>query len=359
MRKIMKKKDKKICVAVGMSGGVDSSVAALLLKQQGYDVIGFFMKLWHDPCGTGENACCNERAQADARAVAAKLGIPFYVVDARASFIQEYESAKTPNPCLVCNKKIKFGWLLDFAKKNHCDFLATGHYAKVISENGIQHLQKPLDSQKDQTYFLSGLNQDQLKYIMFPLSDLTKDTVRQIAKENDLPVYQKKESQEVCFVEGDYRDFLKRNASSHCFNKGDIVDLSGKLVGHHNGLVNYTIGQRKGINQSGKSGAARDILYVTGFDKEKNRLIVGDDKRLEENRMIVQDLNLIDQSQDITHITNLSVKIRYGAKEVPCEAEKTGEEFKITLAISQRAVTPGQFAVFYHGGEVIGNGKIK
>lgn len=355
-------------VAVGMSGGVDSSVTALLLKEQGYDVVGFFMKLWHDPCGTGENACCDERAQADARAVAAKIGISFYVVDARAPFksavtdyfVEEYKDLKTPNPCLVCNKKIKFGWLLDFAKKNDCDYLATGHYARVIKkQNNHFALLKAADTKKDQSYFLSGLNQEQLSAVIFPLAAIAKEQVRKIAESKELPVYQKKESQEVCFVEDDYRDFLKSNLAPASFAAGEIVDRRGKIIGQHKGLINYTIGQRKGIDQNVVADKNRQPLYVIDFDKDNNQLIVGKEEDLYRTQMTVDHLDLIDSDIDITKEDDLSVKIRYRAQEVGCRVLAENGRFKIIFEKPQRAVTPGQFAVFYRGDEVIGNATIE
>jgi tRNA-specific 2-thiouridylase len=304
----------------------------------------------------------------DARAVAEKLQIPFYVVDTRLPFkkevtdyfIKEYEKIRTPNPCVICNRKIKFGWLLDLAKKSECDFLATGHYAKVKTEEvegkKIYHLYRGKDLKKDQSYFLSGLNQNQLSSIIFPLGDLTKEEVRKIAEENDLPVYNKTESQEVCFVEGDYRDFLKNNASAG-FSEGEIVDSGGDVLGNHHGLVNYTIGQRKGINQQIK-GSEKDPLYVKGFDLKKNRLIVGKEDELYQTQMNLIKLNLINPDVNIESFADLKVKVRYGAPEVSCSVDIEKNKIRVKFASPQRAITPGQFAVFYSGQEVIGNAEI-
>lgn len=400
-----------------MSGGVDSSVAALLLKQAGYEVVGLFMKLWHDPCGVGQNACCDDQALADARAVADKIGISFYEVDAREKFkkdvadyfVDEYQNLRTPNPCVVCNKKIKFGWLLDFAEKLDCKYLATGHYARIVNssqlsifnyqfpvndqlsiekwkltenwklENGNLHLLKGVDEQKDQSYFLYQLNQNQLAKILFPLGEMTKAEVRQIAKENNLPVYEKAESQEVCFVsDNDYRKFLKRNlqaessklkVQSDPFKPGNIVTLTGEIIGKHDGLANYTIGQRKGILQvkSSKLKVQSDTkpLYVVGFNKEKNELIVGEDKELWWNEFQIEKAHFITQKSKVksqncnSKPDNLSVKVRYKAEDVPCTVSLIHDSlFMIQLARPIRAITPGQSAVFYFGDEVIGGGII-
>jgi tRNA-specific 2-thiouridylase len=375
-----KNSNSKVKIAIGMSGGVDSSVAAFLLKQQGYDVVGFFMKLWHDPCGTGENACCDEKAQMDARKVADVLEIPFYVIDAREPFkreitdyfINEYENLRTPNPCVVCNKKIKFGWLLDFALKSSCDYLATGHYARVSQkpkvksqnynsklkndQNSIFHLFKAKDESKDQSYFLSGLSQEQLSKIILPLGELTKKEVREIARANNLPIYKKKESQEVCFVEDDYRKFIKRNTNAK-FSKGQIIDSEGTILGSHSGLIDYTIGQRKGVNQElrVKNYEDKEPLYVIKFDKEKNRLIVGTDNEIYKSDFTIRNINLINSKKALDQYSNLTVKVRSRANDAKCSVVRE----KVKLSLPQRAITPGQFAVFYSGEEVVGNATIK
>ena len=392
--------DKKIKIAVGMSGGVDSSVAALLLKQAGYEVVGLFMKLWHDPtCSVNrENACCDAKAEADARQVAKILGIQFYVVDARAPFkkmvtdyfIDEYKNLRTPNPCVVCNNKIKFGWMLDFAEKLGCKFIATGHYTRVepvilnevknlksdgrsfadAQDDGHYYLFKGKDSKKDQSYFLAGLDQKQLSKIIFPLGEMTKEEVRKIAKENELPIFAKAESQEVCFIaDNDYRGFLRRHLGEQYFKAGEIVNSAGVIIGRHEGLVNYTIGQRKGIEQisncskqipNTKSQTERHPLYVIGFDKGKNQLIVGEDAELFKDKFEIKDVKFVSRKfGDLGNLGDLKVKIRYGAEAIPCEISIIHDSlFMIQLATPARAVTPGQSAVLYSGEEVIGQGVI-
>jgi len=432
-----------IRIAVGMSGGVDSSVSAYLLKKQGYDVVGLFMKLWHqprlnekgrvetgDPCGTGQNACCDEKALIDARKVAKKIGIPLYVVDARREFksavtdyfVDEYKNVRTPNPCVVCNKKIKFGWMLEFAKKIGCEKLATGHYARIISGmdgrlsrwqvadsnpsvistepkasgeifsrdlsalgkprsrddkgKSIFRLLKGVDESKDQSYFLYQLNQEQLSKIVFPVGEMTKAEVRKIAKEAGLPVHEKKESQEICFVEDDYRDFLRRNLGQDAFKPGEIVDAKCNVIGRHDGLINYTIGQRKGIeqisnfeflisNQIPKPNIQkqnRQPLYVTGFNIENNQLIVGGDKELYKSEFEVENIYWTSRKWKVEgrKVERLKVKIRYKAEGIPCKITMIRDSrYKIQLAKPARALTPGQSAVFYSGDEVIGGGIIK
>lgn len=387
-------------VAIGMSGGVDSSVSALILKEQGYEVVGLFMKLWHDPCGTRQNACCDDKALADARLVADKIGIPFYEVDARKEFkqdvtdyfVDEYSNLRTPNPCVVCNKKIKFGWLLEFAEKLGCDFLATGHYVRVKGSDGVTegpsfakatdgrrsdgenefHLLKGIDESKDQSYFLYQLNQKQLSKILFPVGEMTKAEVREIARKHDLPVSEKAESQEVCFIsDGDYRPFVERQVNhesrimNHGFDHGNIVDSHGNIIGKHDGLISYTIGQRKGIEQDKrlktKDEGETKPLYVIGFDVQKNELIVGEDKDLWKSEFEIKDATFVSSKFKVESLKqNISVKIRYKATEIPCEISPLipNTKYLIRLSLPARAITPGQSAVFYCGDEVIGGGII-
>jgi len=360
-------------VAIGMSGGVDSSVAAKILKDQGYEVVGFMMKLWPGSeikCDR-DNACCDIDGLQDAKRIAAILDIPFYVVDVREKFkkevadyfIEEYKSLRTPNPCVRCNERIKFGWLLDFAKQTGCNYLATGHYARVEND-GKFHLLKGKDEKKDQSYFLYRLNQDQLKYIIFPVGKFIKEETRALAKKWNLPVHEKKESQEICFIqEKDYRDFLKKNISEDYFKEGNVVDLKGKIVGKHSGLINYTIGQRKGIEQD-KSGKVDDAkpMYAVGFNVEKNQLIVGEDKDIYKDEMIVSDLSWIDSENKKLAMAGkqLSVKIRYRHPAVDCTIRSSdNDQMTVKFSQPQRAITPGQSAVFYMGDEVLGGGIIQ
>ena len=378
---------KKTKIAVGMSGGVDSSVAAMLLKKAGYDVVGLFMKLWHDPtCKIErENACCDEKALLDAKNVARILDIPFYVVDARAKFkdevtdyfIDEYKNLRTPNPCIVCNKTIKFGWLLDFAESIGCEKLATGHYARIVGSQQ-QEWQPPtadfkllcgVDPTRDQSYFLYSLSQEQLSKILFPLGEMQKSEVRKIAEEAKLPVFEKAESREICFVDDDYRDFLKRNLNLKYFEPGLIVDKQGYTIGKHLGLINYTIGQRKNVNQELRimnKGKDKEPLYVVGYNLAKNQLIVGEEKDLYRDNFEIEKVNWINQESRIKNqesrdheLGKIKVKIRYQAEPILCTIETLPDsKFLIHTSIPVRALASGQSAVFYRGEELMGGGII-
>lgn len=375
-------KTKKPRVAIAMSGGVDSSVAAKILIDQGYDVVGFMMKLWSDPsCPAAcprENACCDDQGVMDAKKVADKIGIPFYLVNAKEIFkkevvdyfIKEYKDLRTPNPCVMCNNKIKFGWLLDFIKKTGCDYLATGHYARIVAsekqdlDNLISYqLLKGVDANKDQSYFLYDLNQDQLSKIMFPVGGFTKEEVRTMAEKWELPVFEKRESQEICFIQDkDFRDFLKRNIPEKYFKPGDIIDLKGNIIGKHSGLINYTIGQRKNVNQELRimNHEDKQALYVIGFNQEKNQLIVGEDRDIYKNKMVIKDAHFIqNQESIIKNHGNLRVKIRYRHHAVSCTTIIHDSKFIIQFDEPQRAITPGQSAVFYCDEEVLGGGIIQ
>ncbi|HPL01789.1 MAG TPA: tRNA 2-thiouridine(34) synthase MnmA [bacterium] len=372
----MKKNKGKIAVA--MSGGVDSSVVAKILKDEGHDLVGLFLKMWSDPkCSTKkENRCCDYEALEDARAVAKSLEIPFYVINAEQEFkkmvvdyfLDEYKNLRTPNPCIVCNKKIKFDLLLRKALEIDCDKLATGHYAKVTCNNKGCQLFKGEDYEKDQSYMLYSLNQDQLGKILFPIGGMKKRDVRALAIKWDLPVKEKPESQEICFFgDKDYRAFLKRYLPEKYFKSGDIVDTSGKNLGEHEGLINYTIGQRKGIDQKIFSGGDKNPLYVVGYDPKKNQLIVGHDEDVYKQEMIVGDLHWIDPKSNSSKLKakSLSVKIRYQHPSVTCRIASHPEliegsgKLKVKFKKPQRAITPGQSAVFYLGDEVVGGGVIK
>lgn len=342
-------KKKKIITA--MSGGVDSSVAAAILKEKGYDVIGVFMKFWKEPGKSRENLCCSAEAKADARKIANKLGIPFYVFDFSKEFkkrvvdylIDEYRKGNTPNPCVECNRWIKFKFLIDKAITLKADFIATGHYARI--KDGKLLVAK--DKQKDQSYFLWTLKQDQLKRTLFPIGDYTKRQVRAMAKKLDLPVYQKKESQEICFIpDSDVNKFLKKRIG---IKKGPIITIKGDKIGEHQGLAYYTIGQRRGIKVGGIGP-----FYVIDKDFKKNALIVAQSdfsEALYKKEMRVKGINWINK---VKLPLKCNVKIRYLTPSVPAVIK----ENRVVFNKKQKAITPGQSAVFYKGSEVLGGGII-
>ncbi|MFA6254578.1 MAG: tRNA 2-thiouridine(34) synthase MnmA [Patescibacteria group bacterium] len=358
-------KGKKIAIA--MSGGVDSSVAAALLKQQGYDCIGIFLKFWTETKTDIENKCCSADAYNDARRVANKIGFPLYTLNFQQPFkktvvddwLRKHRQGLTPNPCIRCNQFIKFDLLLRKAKMLGCDYLATGHYAEIRkqkSENrnlslisGLCFLKTAKDKQKDQSYFLYTLTQNQLKHLLFPLGNLTKTEVRAIAKKLKLPVYQKAESQEICFIpEKTHYPFLKRHLK---LKPGPIKNLAGKALGQHDGLPLYTLGQRQGIKIGGIGP-----FYVVKLDYKTNTLFVSnnrDDKLLYTKKFKIKELNWI-LGQPPKKSEKFGVKIRYQAKTIPCTINKN----IVTLKIPQRAIMPGQSAVFYQGQTVLGGGVI-
>ncbi|MFA5413373.1 MAG: tRNA 2-thiouridine(34) synthase MnmA [Patescibacteria group bacterium] len=352
---MMKKKEK---VMVAMSGGIDSSVAAALLKKQGFDVVGVFMRFWSESAsgaGCAMNKCCSFEAYSDARRVAQKLGIPIYTLNMKVPFkklvvdyfLKEYRAGRTPNPCVECNRFIKFGELLKKARAMGAEYVATGHYARVI--NG--KLLKGKDPEKDQSYFLYTLTQDKLKQILFPVGDYVKPRVRAMAKKFGLPVHAKKDSQEVCFVGASLKSFLKKYLK---VKSGKIVELeSGKKLGGHDGLPFYTIGQRRGLALGGGP------WYVVKIDTGKNVLYVSrDQKKLLSKELIAGRVSWI-----AGHAPKLPMrakaKIRYKHKEAPCVIKKIKNNFKIIFDKPQRAITAGQSVVFYKGDEVLGGGVIK
>jgi len=340
-------------VMVAMSGGVDSSVAAYLLKKDGFDVAGLTMCLGIKREDSA--ACCGAQAIDDAKKVCDKLDIPHYVLDFSKDlqekvitpFIDAYLNGKTPNPCVNCNKYLKFDILLKKAMALGFGFLATGHYAAITQTPAGYFLKRSADKKKDQTYFLYAIKKEVLPFIKFPLADLTKPTVRALAKEAGLPVAEKKESQDICFVPDN--DYARLIGAQRTIVPGDIVDLKGKILGRHKGIIYYTIGQRQGLGLGGGTP-----FYVTQIDTKNNQVVVGGKKGLLSRGLIAADVNMF-----LTHLpVKLFCKIRYASKEVPCSATVKGDTMEVTFSTPQEAVTPGQSVVLYDGDIVVGAGVI-
>jgi len=348
-------------VVVAMSGGVDSSVAAALLKEQGYDVIGMMLRLWSEPGKEDSNRCCTPDSMAQARRVAAKLDIPFYVIDAKdvfhktvvQYFLDGYARGETPNPCLICNRQIRWTFLLDHALALGADFMATGHYVRKQTVEGEHQLLRAVDRSKDQAYVLHVLTQEKLTRALFPIGDYPKPEIRAIAEKFGLPTASRKDSQDLCFLAGeDYRNFLQRNAAE-MLRPGEILTRDGRSVGEHTGLANYTIGQRKGLGL-----ASLVPLYVLGKDSVTNSLIVGTQEELGSQQLTARDVNW--RSGDMpSEPFRADVKIRYTAKEaealvVPIE----GNQVQVQFEAPQRDITAGQAAVFFQGDIMLGGGII-
>jgi tRNA-specific 2-thiouridylase len=341
-------------VAVAMSGGVDSSVTAAIIKRAGHDIIGLTMLLTD-----GDNS---RKAIADARKVAGILGIPHQVVDLRdifsriviADFCEEYRSGRTPNPCVLCNRHIKFGALWEEAHGSSADFLATGHYARIEKDKkGRYALKKGRDRRKDQSYFLFRLTQQQLSHSLFPLGDLTKIEVKKMAREMGLPVANRPESQEICFVtDNDHTAFLKDHIKGQ-IKSGPILDQEGKVVGRHNGIMFYTVGQRKGLGITSSKPA-----YVTAIDVARNAVIVGTKEQTCTGELMADNLNWIAGSRPVKPV-KLKARIRYrhpAAAAVVSPLDET--RARVIFNEPQMAITPGQAVVFYDGATVIGGGRI-
>jgi tRNA-specific 2-thiouridylase len=348
-------------VVVAMSGGVDSSVAAALLKEQGYDVIGMMLRLWSEPGKEDSNRCCTPDSMAQARRVAAKLDIPFYVIDAKNVFRQTvvqyflsgYARGETPNPCLICNRQIRWTFLLDHALALDADYMATGHYVRIRKAEGSYQLLRAVDRSKDQSYVLHVLNQEKLARALFPVGDYPKIEIRAIAERHGLPTATRKDSQDLCFLAGDdYRSFLQRNAAE-MLQPGEILRRDGRSIGMHNGLANYTIGQRKGL------GVASPVpLYVLGKNSIANTLIVGTQEELGSRELTARDVNWL-SGEAPPEPFRAEVKIRYTAKESEAlVAPMTGNQVQIQFDAPQRDITAGQAAVFFQGDAVIGGGII-
>ncbi len=368
-----------------MSGGVDSSATAALLIEQGYDVIGITLKLWPQDCvNRAEDKCCGPQAVTDARSVCDKLDIPYYLIDEAAEFqkhviqyfADEYKAGRTPNPCVMCNQNLKFGRLIDRADQLGADFIATGHFARVERVSAERPLTRPSDTlspgggegrgegvryllkrgrdlKKDQSYFLFSLRQDQLARAIFPLGEKTKSDTREVARHCNLKTADKEESMEICFVpDNNYGGFLQ-SANLVQKMRGDIVDLHGHVLGKHDGIAFYTIGQRKGLGIT-----TSKPVYVVELDAENNRVVVGDDSALDRDEFIAERCNW-HPFDKLTEPIEVTAKIRYNhpgaaATLFPLENNKV----KVKLHTPQRAITPGQAAVFYQDDLVVGGGWI-
>ena len=351
-------------VLLGMSGGVDSSVAALLLKEQGYDVVGVTMKVWPQDCvSRAEDKCCGPQAVADARGVAHALGIPHYVVDEAGEFermvidyfTSEYKAGRTPNPCVMCNEKLKFGNLLAKARALGASHVATGHYARIERNDADRAtLLRAVDERKDQSYFLFSLRQEQLAAAILPLGGLTKPEVRALAKKMGLKTYDKEDSQEICFVPGnDYTAFLKSHLGPQEFHPGGIYFKDGTFMGEHQGIEFYTVGQRKGLG----GGHGRPV-YVIDIDAARQRVIVGDyDDLLRHDCHLAQTNWGVDELDGPVEVTT---KIRYNYPAVRAVVHPLpGHRARLEFIEPQRSVSPGQAAVCYVGDRVLGGGWIE
>lgn len=348
-----------------MSGGVDSSVAALLLKEQGYDVIGVTMQIWQDEeqaLKEEHGGCCGLSAVEDARRVAQVLDIPYYVMNFKQEFREkvmdyftcEYLQGRTPNPCIACNRYVKWESLLQRSLEIGADYIATGHYARIEQlPNGRYAIRNSVTARKDQTYALYNLTQDQLSHTLMPVGAYHKDEIRKMAVENDLPVAYKPDSQDICFVpDGDYAGFIRRFTGKD-YPAGDFTDKDGNVLGKHKGIIGYTVGQRKGLGI-----AAGKPVYVTKICPAENRVILGDNEDLFHRELDVEDFNFIAFDNPPAEF-RAKAKVRYRQKEQWATVKVTGEKtVHIIFDESQRAITKGQAAVLYDGDVVIGGGVI-
>ena len=344
-------------VLLGMSGGVDSSVSALLLKERGYEVIGTTLELF------AGSSCCNTNTYIDAKNVCNQIDVPHFIFNYKEEFkkyviddfIDCYANCKTPNPCIECNKYMKFGLMWEKAKEMGCNYIATGHYAKTEYSDEYKKtvLKKSNAGKKDQSYVLWNISKDLVEHVVFPLSDFeSKDEIRKIARENNLRVANKSDSEDICFIpDGNYKKFLEINSNIKP-NPGNIVNSKGEVLGKHTGLYNYTIGQRKGLGISNKVP-----LFVLGFNRAQNEVIVGEEKELYKSELEVSDINLLlfDKIEDWLDV---EIKTRYSARQAKGKIVQVGDRIKVKFDEPQRAITPGQSAVFYIGDIVVGGGKI-
>lgn len=349
-------------VVVAMSGGVDSSMAAAILKQDGYEVIGITMRLWSEEDGSlpaSLRRCCSAETVEDARRVSQILDIPFYVLNLEAQFrehvvdyfCEEYRSGRTPNPCIACNKRIKFDLLLNRALGLGADYLATGHHARIEKRHGEYLLLKATDAAKDQSYVLYNLGQKELERLLFPIGSYNKKQIRNLARDIGLPVWDKRESQEICFItDGDYYDFLARRSLNQ---PGDIVSTEGTTLGRHSGIGFYTVGQRRRLGL-----ASVKPLYVVALDPVSNRVIVGPEEQLFRNELYAGDVSYV-SGKPPPQPVRIAAKIRYRSPEARAMLYPEGERARVVFEAPQRAITPGQAIVFYDGDIVLGGGTIE
>ena len=353
-------------VVVGMSGGVDSSVAAYLLKEQGYDVIGVTMQIWEDEeqQRTEENGgCCGLSAVDDARRVADRLEIPYYVMNFKQEFqkkvvdyfVEEYLAGRTPNPCIACNRYVKWESLLKRSMEIGADYIATGHYARIAKlPNGRFAIRNSVTARKDQTYALYNLTQFQLAHTLMPIGEYEKDQVRRIAQEAGLPVAEKPDSQDICFVpDGDYAAFLKKKAGERMPGEGDFVTRDGTVLGKHKGITHYTIGQRKGLGLS-----MGEPVFVSELRPKTNQVVVGEETQVFKKELLCDHLNFMGM-EDLEEPRKVWAKVRYAHKGQWCRIEKQGRDLiRAEFEEPVRAITPGQAVVFYEGEYVLGGGII-
>lgn len=344
---------------VAMSGGVDSSVAAALMLEAGHEAIGVTLKQWEGPDGQLPTAgCCTVADAEDARRVAATLGIPYYVLDHTSDFMTSvvdpfadaYANGYTPNPCIECNRRVRFAALLERTEALGCDVLVTGHHARIAHEGGFYRLLKGLDRGKDQSYVLHMLGQEELAKVLLPIGEMTKDVVRAKAEELGLATASKPDSQDLCFVDGDYRDFI-RERRPEVANPGDIVDTSGVVIGSHAGTVDFTIGQRRGLGV-----ALGEPRFVVEVKPEVSQVVIGRREDLLRDGCIVEDVSFV--AAPPVGAAEVGVKLRYRSDPVPATIREVGARWEVRFAVPEAAAAPGQAAVFYRGDEVLGGGTI-